>query len=144
MTTSTGCEPSAAALRPRRAASAALSPTRKATSIAGEVFSSYSTSASASDGLHALVEVAVGDDAAEGAQLLRFVTRRHGEIGVVPVTENAESLEVGALQCDLLTRVRAAGGAKGLRVELAARSAVRLLDLQLDRQAVTIPPGDVG
>ena len=68
--------------------------------------------------LHALVEVAVLDDAAEGAQLLRLVARRHGEVGALPVAEDPEALEVGALQVDLLLRVGAAGGAEGLRVEL--------------------------
>ena len=95
-------------------------------------------------GLHALVEVAVGDDAAEGAQLLRLVLRRHGEVGMVPVTQHAEALEVGALQIDLLVRKGAAGGAEGAGVQLVARPAVLFLDLQLDRQAVAVPARHVG
>ncbi len=95
-------------------------------------------------GLHALVEVSVTDDAAESAQLLRLVARRHGEVRPVPVPENAEPLEVGTLQIDLLVRIGAAGGTKGLRVELLAGAAVLFLHLQLDRQPVAIPAGDVG
>src|SRR5205823_3198751 len=135
-----------------RAARSSRSATRNATSIAGETFSSYSTSASASaerQSRHqctgfALVEVSVADDAAEGAQLLRLVARRHGEVGSVPVAEDTEPLEVSALQIDLLVRIGAAGGAKGLRVELLAGPAVLFLHLQLDRQPVAIPPRDVG
>ena len=40
-------------------------------------------------GLRALVEMAVGDDAAESADLLRFERGRHGHIGTVPVAEHA-------------------------------------------------------
>ena len=94
--------------------------------------------------LHPLVQVPVLHDAAEGAQLLRLVARRHGEVGMIPVAENSEALEIGALQLDLLVRIRAAGGTEGLCVELLARAAVLLLHLQLDRQPVAVPTGYVG
>src|SRR4029077_18487100 len=94
--------------------------------------------------LHALVECAVLDDAAEGAQLLRLVLRRHGEIRSLPVPEYPQALEVAALQLDLLLRVSATGGPESAHVELAARAAVLLLDLQLDRQAVAVPARDIG
>src|SRR5580698_9147856 len=135
MTTSAGAVPSSAASRPRRRARSALSTTRKPTSIAGEA---------PVHRLHALIKVAVLDDAAEGAQLLRLVGGRHGEVGPVPVTEDAQALEVGALQLDLLLRVGAARGAEGARIELRARAAMLLLDLQLDRQPVAVPARDVG
>jgi hypothetical protein len=95
------------------------------------------------DGLHALVEMSVADDLAEGAQLLRLVRRVHGAIGVVPVAQHAQSLEVHALQFYLLLRIGATRGAKGRRVELLARAAVLLLHLQLDGQTMAVPTRDV-
>ncbi len=94
--------------------------------------------------LYALVEVPVLDDAAEGAQLLRLVAGGHGQVRPLPVPQDPQALEVGALQVDLLLRVGAAGRAERLRVELLARAAVLLLHLQLDGQPVAVPAGDVG
>src|SRR5213082_882726 len=78
------------------------------------------------------------------ADFKRLVARRHGEVGPVPVPEDPEALEVRALQLDLLLCIGAAGGAEGPGVELLPRAAVPLLHLQLDRQSVAIPAGDVG
>src|SRR6185295_11857945 len=94
-------------------------------------------------GLYALIEVSVADDLAERADLLRLVLRRHRDVRVVPITEHAETLERRALQLDLRLREFAAGGAELRRRELLPGAPVLLLDLQLDRQAVTIPARDV-
>ena len=48
-------------------------------------------------GFDALVEVAVGDDATEHPDLVRLVLRVHGEVGMIPVTQHAQTLEIHAL-----------------------------------------------
>src|SRR6185437_2656662 len=94
-------------------------------------------------GLHALVEVSVLDNAAESTQLLRLISRRHREIGVVPVSQHTQALEVRALQIHLLLRERPASRPESGRVDLLPRAAVLLLHLQLDRQPVAVPARDV-
>ncbi len=53
---------------------------------------------------------------AESTQLLRLVARVHRQIRVVPIAENPEALEVGALQVDL----------RGAKARQAARNAARV------------------
>ena len=96
------------------------------------------------DGLEAPHDVAVADDACEGAQLFRLVLRQHGQVRVVPVAEHAQALEVLALSIDLAGRVVAAGLPEGARVEPLPDAAVLLLHLLLDRQAVAVPARHVG
>jgi hypothetical protein len=86
----------------------------------------------------------VGDDAAEGAQLLGLVSGRHREIRTLPVAEHTETLEVAALLLDLLGRERAAGRAERVGVELLPGPPVLLLDGVLDGQTVAVPAGDIG
>ncbi len=95
-------------------------------------------------GLVALVHMAVLDDEGEGAQLIGFEARRHGHVGMIPIAEHPQPLEIAALRVDLLVRVFAAGRAKRLGVDLLSDAPVRLLDLHFDGQPVTIPAGDVG
>ena len=95
------------------------------------------------DGLCALVEVAIADDAPKGTQLLRLVGGIHGAVGPLPVTEHAESLEILALLRHLLLSESAASGSKSIDVEFAAGASDFLLDRMLDRQSVAVPPGDV-
>src|SRR6185437_16531823 len=80
-------------------------------------------------GLHALVEMPILDDAAEGAQLLRLVSRRHGEIRMIPVPEHTETLEVRALLIHLLLGESPAGSPERRGVELLSRAAMLLLHL---------------
>ncbi len=53
------------------------------------------------DGPRAFVDVTALDEAAEQARRFRFVVVRHREIRIVPLAQNAESLEVArlAFQC---------------------------------------------
>ena len=92
-------------------------------------------------GLGAAIQMAVANDLADRANLLRLVARIHRQIGMVPIAENAETLEAGALQVDLRGREGAAGRSKGGGIELLPGLAVLLFDRQLDRQAVTVPAG---
>ena len=64
--------------------------------------------------------------------------------GIVPLAEDAEALEIGALDIDVLFGVLAAGAADldGRHVRLLA--AEFAIDLDFDGQAVAIPAGDVG
>ena len=81
-------------------------------------------------GLGAAIEVAVGDDLAQRADLLRLVLRIHREIGLIPVAQHAQALEILALQFDLLHGIGAAGGAKRARIQLLPDAAVLLLHLR--------------
>ena len=63
------------------------------------------------DGLEAFVDVALIEEVDEGAGDDGLVLRAHGQVGIVPAAEDAEALEIGALQVDVLFGVLAAGGA---------------------------------
>jgi hypothetical protein len=86
--------------------------------------------------------MAVLDDHRKGAQLLGLEARHHRQVGMIPIAEHAQALEVLALR-RLACRVLAAGGAKRLGVDLLPDPAMGLLDLHLDRQAVAIPARNV-
>ena len=81
-----------------------------------------------------------GDDAR-----LRLV--RHGGVGIVPVADHAQALELLALAVDPVGGELAAFAAELHRVDLvlvAAGSAVLLLDLPFDGQAVAVPARHIG
>ena len=65
-------------------------------------------------------------------------------VGIVPAAEDADALELRALQVDVLLRVLAAGVADRDGVHLELLAAELLVDLDLDGQAVAVPAGDVG
>src|SRR5262249_30016773 len=94
-------------------------------------------------GLQTPIQMAVRDDLAERAHLLRFVARIHRQIRPLPVTEHAEPLEVGALRIDLLRGEFAAGGTERARIELVPGSSVLLFDGEFDRQSVAIPAWNI-
>ena len=94
------------------------------------------------DGLLAAVEQPFGDDAPEDPHLLGLVRGVHGQVRAVPIPEDAEALELLALDRDVALRVRPAPLAD---VELGQ---IRFppdlaLDLELDRQPVAVPSRDV-
>src|SRR6202012_3717156 len=74
------------------------------------------------DGFEALVDEALFEEAVEGFGDARLVGEVHGGVRVVPATEDAEALELRALQVDVLVRVLAAGLADldWIELELAA------------------------
>ena len=91
-------------------------------------------------GLQAAVDEAAFHHALEGADLVGFIAEVHGAVGMVPVAQHAQALEVGALDVDLL-----GGKSAALGLHLVARqiAAELLFDRVLDRQAVAIPARDV-
>ncbi len=96
------------------------------------------------DGLEALVDEAVLVEVEEGLGDGGLVAVRHGEVGVVPAAEDADALELGALEVDELLRVLAAGAADGEGGHFELFAAEFFVDLDLDGEAVAVPAGDVG
>ena len=93
--------------------------------------------------LGALADMAICGDAPQRADDVGLLGEIHRQVGIVPVTEHTQSLEVDTLPVDLLHRVVAARLAELRCTDLVARLADLLLDLQLDRQAMAVPTGHV-
>ena len=68
----------------------------------------------------------------------------HGGVGVVPPAKNSQTLKLRSLQVEILLGILAAGAADrdGRHLQLLAPEL--LVDLDLDGQAVAIPPRHVG
>src|SRR3989441_2913906 len=100
------------------------------------------------DGLEPLVNEPPADEAAELARDDRLVGGGHRDVGVVPVPEDAQALELVALDVDEPERVLAALAALLDGIHGAAdihRGVVEpelLVHLVLDRQPVTVPARD--
>ena len=89
--------------------------------------------------LHAFVNEAFLDEDREGAENFRFVSRIEREIGMLPIAEDAEPLELLALDVDKLARERFR-----FLAHLERRKPARFLhDFVFDRQPVAIPAGHV-
>ena len=91
-----------------------------------------------------LVDMAVLDDQTERAHLIGLEARRHGQVGMIPIAEHAQPLEIGALCVHLLVCILPARRTKRLGVDLLSDSAMRFLDLHLDGQAMAIPTRNIG
>ena len=95
------------------------------------------------DGLLALVDVAAQHQLGELGCRDRLVLVGHGEVGVVPLAEHPEALELVSLDAHVLLGVLAAITALlGLR-ERALFIAQLLVHLVLDGEAVAVPAGHV-
>ena len=94
--------------------------------------------------LLALLHMAVGDNPAQRAHDVGLAAEIHRQIGPLPIAEDAEPLEVAALTIDLSGGVLAAGDAKLGGADLVARLALFLLDLEFNRQTVTVPARHIG
>ena len=101
--------------------------------------------------LGAAVEQAVGGEFEDLARDLRFGRIGHRQIGMIPVADHAEPLELLALHRNPMLGDGAAFAAEGdhrlgvaeVGLHLALAAVVLLLDLPLDRQAVAVPAGHV-
>ncbi len=96
--------------------------------------------------LGAAVEAAVQQKGADLARDLGFRRIGHGGVGIVPIAQHAEPLELLALDVDPVVGELAAFLAElddRNGVLVLARLAVLFLDLPLDRQAVAVPARDV-
>ena len=98
-------------------------------------------------GLGAAIERAVGGELHQLARDLRFGRIAHGGVGMIPVADDAEPLELLALHVEPVRRIGAAllperhhrGGVAEVRLRLALGAVVLFLDLPFDRQAVAVP-----
>ena len=91
-------------------------------------------------GLEAAIDKAALDHALEGAQLVGFVAEVHGQVGVVPVAQHAQALEVLLLLGDLR---RGVGAALGLHFVAAQLAAKLFFHRVFNGQAVAVPAGHV-
>ncbi len=96
------------------------------------------------DRLQSLVHQTLVDAAAERARDLRLVAVAHGQVGIIPLAEHLQPLESLSLDVDKLFRVLATLPADSQPVQFGLSSAQLLLHLDLDREPVTVPAGDVG
>ena len=97
------------------------------------------------DGLLAPVDRAVFHEIAQGQGRCRLVGGTHGEIGIVPVAENAQALEFLALDVHELGGVVPAQAAHGDGGQVFLALGLELLGhLVLNGQAVAVPAGHVG
>ncbi len=101
--------------------------------------------------LGSAIEQAIGDELEDLAGDLRLGGIAHRQIGMLPIADDAEPLELLALHVDPVLGIGAALAAEGddrLRVGevglgLALLAIMLLLDAPLDRQAMAIPAGHV-
>ena len=96
------------------------------------------------DRLGAFGQMAACGDLAQCPDDVGLEREVHRQVRALPVTEHAETDEVGALGVDLFGCVGTAGGAECRRLDLDAGLADLLLDLQFDRQPMAVPAGDIG
>ena len=102
-------------------------------------------------GLGAAIEQAVGGEFHDLARDLRFGGKRHCGVGIGPIAGDAKAHEFLALHAKPMGRIGAAflperdhrGGIAEIRLWLALRAVIVLLDLPFNRQAVTIPARNV-
>ncbi len=94
--------------------------------------------------LEALVQMPPIDDPAQRPDDVGFELEVHGQVGPLPVAQHAQPFEVFALAVHLFGRVIATGGTELLMRDTDTSLADFLFDLQLDRQTVTVPAGDIG
>ena len=96
------------------------------------------------DRLEAAGDVAIRVDLRQRAQHVGFEFGIHRAVGIVPVAEHAEALEIRTLQVDLPGGVLAALLAEFHRIQLMSDLAELLFDGDFDRQPVAVPAGYVG
>ncbi len=94
-------------------------------------------------GLLRLVDEALLGEGGELADDRRLVGRRHRQVGVLPLPEDAEPLELLTLDAHELLGIGATGLAEGQRRHLALLRPEVAVHLQLDRQPVAVPAGPV-
>ena len=94
--------------------------------------------------LETLLQMTVVDDLAQGADDVRLEGVIHGQVGIVPVAEHAQTLKIGLLSGHLLAGVFPTLLAKGAGIHLVAGLADLLFHHQLDGQTMAVPARHVG
>ena len=95
-------------------------------------------------GLETLVDVAVAVHHTEDADFFCLEFLAHGAVGVLPVGDDAKTLEAFHLDADVLFGVGFTGGAEVRNAHCLVVELLLLDDGRLDRHTVVIPAGDVG
>ena len=90
------------------------------------------------------VDAARGEALAELADDRGLIGEGHRQVGVLPVAQNAEPLELCPLDVDELLGVLPARLAEVRRGKFFLLAPERLVDLQLDRKPVAVPSRDIG
>ena len=90
------------------------------------------------------MDMAIFNDLAEGADDVGLGLEVHRQIGIIPVADHPQTLEIDPLLVHLLGGIAAAGNAKFSGAHLGPRFAHLLLHLELDRQTMAVPAGDIG
>ncbi len=94
--------------------------------------------------LLAAINKAFLNDVREQSQFIGLVFLVERQIGIVPVAQHTEPLELRALNVDVFAGVGVAGPADRHRVGAGIAGLAHFLrDLEFNRQAVTIPPGNI-
>src|SRR5487761_2121635 len=95
--------------------------------------------------LFAAINKALGHDVGEQTQFVGLVGLVQGEIRIFPIAEDAEAFELFALEINVFTGVGFAGFADGGGIGRRVAGFAHVLgNLELNRQAVTVPAGNVG
>ena len=87
--------------------------------------------------------MAVFNNLAQRADNVRLELKVHCQIGIIPITDNAHSLEVLALIIDLLSCILATFLTELCCGHFMAGLAYFLLNVELNRQAVAIPTRNI-
>jgi hypothetical protein len=90
------------------------------------------------DGLLALVDEALVDEFPQGARDRGLIAEVHRQVGMFPVAEDRQTLELGRHDADEPLGVGAAGAAEIGHGHVALLRPKLAVDLQLDRQAVAV------
>ena len=96
------------------------------------------------NGLEAAVDIALLTEAEEGLYDFRFEGGRHREVRVIPISADAEALELCLLRGHPTSGVLAAACAEGIGRPLDFLLAELFDDGDFDRQAMVVPSWDVG
>ena len=88
--------------------------------------------------------MAILRDAPKRTHRVRLGLEVHGQIGLVPLAESAQTHEVGLLNLDLPGGILTTGLAEFREGHLLASLAKLLFDIDLDRQAVAVPARHIG
>ncbi|MNH06944.1 hypothetical protein D3C79_663240 [compost metagenome] len=85
----------------------------------------------------------IADDLAQRTDDVGFGFKIHGQVGMIPVTQNPQTDKVFLLAFNLLGSIFTAFLAELCRCQFLTRFAIQLLNLQFDRQTVTVPAWNI-